>query len=393
MRRRWQVSTAWLEHPVVRELLDRLIDYTDDIPTSERSRAVGFRVTADTVPALFSPAAPGDDDYIWCLIEKLKENGWIDIRLAKVRPGIPSWERNPYVTLVADSERAVRTILGREERRVSEYERWRTALEAVKHRFPGSVERLGSQPLRVPGKTPEQIVERLSGILDLARGESLYLREASARLFWGLSKLLDNRGEAIAALLGVPTCPFPEKPILLHVRLPSLPPDGVLFIENETVFASACERPSPVTQSLFLVYAAGFKTAAKRMCLPRGAAPYFYGLRHNDDLIQAYMAWLRGEAQLSVHFWGDLDYSGMAILKALRDGFPQMMAWQPGYLPMVDRLRRGEGHSPEAADKEGQIDPVKTGCGYADLVLLPEIRDTGLFLDQEYVIRDVILEM
>jgi hypothetical protein len=384
---------AWLEHPVVREILNRLIDYTDAIPTSERSRAVGFRATADTVPALFSPAAPGDDDYIWGLIEKLKEHGWIDIRLAKARPGIPSWERNPYITLVADSERAVRAVLGREERKVSEHERWRAALEAVKHRFPGSIERLGSQPLRVPGKTPEQVVERLSGTLDLARGESLYLREASARLFWGLSKLLDNRGEAIAALLGVPICPFPEKPVLLHVRLPPSPPDGVLFIENETVFASACERPSPVTQSLLLVYAAGFKTAAKRMRLPGGAASYFYGQRYNDDWIPTYMAWLRGEVHLPVHFWGDLDYSGMAILKALRDGFPQMTAWQLGYQSLVDHLQQGEGHSPEAADKEGQIDPVKTGCGYADLVLLPEIRASGLFLDQEYVIREVLLEV
>jgi len=384
---------AWLEHPVVLEILNRLINFTDNIPASERSRAVGIRVTADTVPALFSPTAPGEDDYIWGLIEKLKENGWIDIRLAKARPGIPPWERNPYITMVTSSERAVRTVLGREERRVSEYEHWRTVLEAVKHRFPGSIERLGSQPLRVPGKTPEQVVERLGGILDLARGESLYLREASARLFWGLSKLLDNRGEAIAALLGVPNGPFPEKPVLLHVRLPPSPPDGVLFIENETVFASACERPSPVTQSLLLVYAAGFKTAAKRMRLPGGAASYFYGQRHNDDLIQTYMVWLHGEVHLPVHFWGDLDYSGMAILKALRDGFPQMTAWQPGYKPMVDHLRRGEGHSPEAADKEGQIDPGSTGCGYADLVLLPAIRDTGLFLDQEYVVRDVISEM
>lgn len=379
------MNEAWLEHPVVRSVLDRLIDRIDYKSLSERTRAPGFRVTAESIPELFSPSAPGEDDYVWGLIENLRDRGYVEIRLERRRAGVPPWEGEPYLRLKPAAEDDVRKVLGRTERVPSEYERWRAALAKIASHFDGSVERLSAQPLHVPGKTPEEVAQRLIDVPALARGNSLYLREASARLFWGLSKLLDNRGDAIAELLGKPACPFPEKPVSLHVHLPAVVPDGVLFVENETAFAALCKRRPLTIRSLVLVYAAGFKTAAKRMRLPGGAVCYFYEPRGNSDWVEMFQDWLRGESRLMAYWWGDLDYSGMGILKALREGFPDITAWQPGYAPMMDAVRNGVGHPPDAADKEGQSDPVMTGCSYADTELLPLIRSSGLFLDQEYV--------
>lgn len=382
------MNEAWLEHPVVRSVLDRLIDRIDSKPLSERSRAPGFRITAESIPELFSAPAPGEDDFAWSLIEKLRDRGYLEIRSGRSRPGTPPWELEPYLRLNPAAEAEVRSVLGRTERAPSEYERWREALSKIAPHFQGSVERFAAQPLHVPGRTPEEVAQRLIELPTLARGRSFYLREASARLFWGLSKLLDNRADAIAALLGESICPFPEKPVSLHIQFPAGSADGVLFVENETAFAALCERRVSATRSLVLVYAAGFKTAAKRMRLPGGAICYFREAHGNGNGLTIFQAWLRGDSRLPSYWWGDLDYSGMGILKALREGFADLTAWGPGYARMVEAVRQGFGHPPVAGDKEGQSDPERTGCVYADTELLPLIRSSGLFLDQEYVVWD-----
>lgn len=82
---------------------------------------------------------------------------------------------------------------------------------------------------------------------------------------------------------------------------------------------------------------------------------------------------------------GDLDYAGMRILAALRDVFDGLAAWQPGYEPMLERLRKNEGHAPDEAGKAGQGVLEATGCHYADTQLLPSLKVSGTFVDQEVV--------
>jgi hypothetical protein len=84
-----------------------------------------------------------------------------------------------------------------------------------------------------------------------------------------------------------------------------------------------------------------------------------------------------------VYFWGDLDYSGMTILASLRSTFPSAQAWRPGYDPMLARLKNGDGHSPAESGKERQRVIEATGCVYADDHLIPALRATERFLDQE----------
>lgn len=97
------------------------------------------------------------------------------------------------------------------------------------------------------------------------------------------------------------------------------------------------------------------------------------------------MNWLiAGSETLPVWFWGDLDYSGMQIIKSLRNSFAELEAWQPGYQPMLQALLAGRGHAPDAAGKINQKPLEKTGSAYADQHLLPALAKTEKFLDQEF---------
>lgn len=85
-----------------------------------------------------------------------------------------------------------------------------------------------------------------------------------------------------------------------------------------------------------------------------------------------------------VYFWGDLDFAGMRILAAMRSTFPRLAAWDPGYALMLQELRAGRGHSPDAAENAGQSHIQKTGCLYADQHLIPALKTQGRFVDQEF---------
>jgi hypothetical protein len=117
---------------------------------------------------------------------------------------------------------------------------------------------------------------------------------------------------------------------------------------------------------------------------PTGASVYFAAHGSLDEKQTAkFLGWLRAGMKLPSWFWGDLDYSGMRIIAALRGVFEGLSAWEPGYQPMLERLRGGDGHTPDEAGKGKQTPIEFTGCGYVDSYLLPEIRNMNRFLDQE----------
>lgn len=376
------MSEAWLKHQVIQAILNRLIDYLDRTPIAERSRPPGFRISADTIPELFTPLAPGEDSYVWGLIKKLEELDWVRLKIGRVRPGIAEYEGQPYLSFNIEKEREVRALLERTEPFVSYTERWRDALTKVDRCFPGSIGRFARQPIRIPGREPEEIVAQLSNLPRL-EASGLYLREVSAQLFWGLSKILDSREEAIAELFGVPVCPFAERPVIVHTHIESTP-NGILFIENETAYATACRQGYSTRHSLALVFASGFKSTALRLRAPDGSTVYF---SEQSIAVARAASWflscLRGEQETDVFFWGDLDFAGMSILKLLRELFPRTRAWRQGYQPMLEILQDGGGHTSLEAAKQGQKDPGRTGCKYADTELLPKMREAGRFVDQE----------
>ena len=87
---------------------------------------------------------------------------------------------------------------------------------------------------------------------------------------------------------------------------------------------------------------------------------------------------------------GPHDWSGMGILRALRNVFADARAWEPGYALLLQSLREVQGHAPLESDKQGPAPLNTTGCPYADNVLIPELRVTGRFVDQEVVSLETI---
>ena len=199
------------------------------------------------------------------------------------------------------------------------------------------------------------------------------------RVFWGLSKLLDGRADVVAALIDADECPFPEQPIMLNVHLGDRP-NSFLFVENHVSFERLKQRADLL--GMALIFSSGFRAAAVRLRKAGGCSVY-YTRASEQEAIPAFEEALFSPLDFPVFFWGDLDYSGMAILASLRSIFPSAQAWQPGYAPMLARLLRRDGHSPLESGKERQRAVEFTGCPYADGNLISTLKSSGQFVDQE----------
>jgi hypothetical protein len=189
--------------------------------------------------------------------------------------------------------------------------------------------------------------------------------------------VLDERGDLIAALF--PQLQIRDRPIVVAVYLPERI-DGVLFIENQDNYSAAIDGEPPASRNHAIVYLAGFRSTALRIRGRQGARLHFAG--PGSDRRGAFEQWWFESAELTTHlfFWGDLDFAGMQMLKSLRQRFGDVQAWRPGYEPMLaDLAAAGGGVRPLGS---GQVDPVTTGCYFADTVLLPAVRAQGAW-DQE----------
>lgn len=370
----------WLESPEVLQLLGLLVDRLDAADL-RGTRPQSVALTEKSWPALYTAAFESRKEALWEQLGEMCRLGWIQIKpdgAARARSG---YDQSPRVTVV--DEAALRAAAGRPERVKSPVERWR---EAVAQGLTASDEvkrAVGDYCIDTPDHTMAEVVEQLNLLPSLA-SKPMLLREVSAQLFWGMSKVLDKRQGLVAAILGLDECPFLESPIQLQVHLPPAGYREVLFIENLMSFERALRSTSGAFDGLALVYASGFKGSAQRLRSPEGCS-LFYGRTGalGGGIKDAFEAWLFGRGVAPVYFWGDLDYAGMRILAALRSNFPSLAAWEPGYAPMLSVLLAGQGHSPEAADKQGQRPLAATGCAFADAHLIPALAMTGRYVDQE----------
>ncbi|MDP3333812.1 MAG: DUF2220 family protein [Methylococcaceae bacterium] len=370
----------WLQQPEILKLLNLLIDKLDNAQLQGRGAIRSLKLDSRTFPALFNAVFETDKENYWSQLQALQDMGWLRIKTDKAQAGKAGYELNPRLEIT--DEAALRKATARPEPIKSAQQLWRDAVSVL---LNVNDDTIANQKLEIPGKTAEEIVGRLNLLPTLA-DEPLLLREVSARLFWGHSKVLDNRQPLIAAILNVEECPFPEAPIQLQVFLPPGDFDGVLFIENLVSFEQATRDTSGRFAELALVFASGFKGAAKRLRSTTGASVYFasYGNLACASS-KRFLSWLFSDSEsVSVWFWGDLDYSGMQILKSLRNSFNRLEAWQPGYQPMLAALLAGHGHAPEEAGKTNQKPVDSTGSSYADQQLLPALFKTCKFLDQEF---------
>lgn len=371
----------WLKSPAIQSLLNKLVDRLDSAEARGSASTQSITLNSSTWPTLYQAPLESDKEYLWEQILVLVNEGWLQVTPPAAR-SVAGYDLQPRVK-VLDIE-VVRQATGRQERPRTAAERWREAID-VHLEAPAEIKKAaGDYCIDMPDRGMAEVVAKLNTLKSLA-GTPLLLREVSSRLFWGMSKVLDNRTGLVAALLGMDECPFPESPIQLQVYLPQGGFNAVLFIENQMSFEQATRSSNPAFAKLALVYASGFKASAARLRNPEAVSLYFsHKGELGGDRVDYFSSWLFSKnISMPVWFWGDLDWSGMRILVAMRNNFSAMQAWQPGYDQMLQSLLDGHGHSPEAADKRGQRPLDTVECPYADGQLLVALKSLGKFVDQE----------
>lgn len=372
---------AWVGSAPVQELLNALVDRLDSAQTRGSANAQTAILSKTLWPSFYSQPFESDREALWHQARELAKLGLIALTPERAAHATAGYDMSPRIGM-PDPAR-MRAAVGRLERVKSAGELWREAVHAHLEGDDSAKKVVSGYYIDLEGHSPASIVQRINELHREARTPGLLLREVSSRLFWGMSKILDERERLVAAVLGLDDCPFPASPIQLQVKLPQGQAVGVLFVENAMSFEKAARSTSLEYRGLALVFASGFKASATRLRSAEGAS-LFYSRRGcmAPAEVAAFEQWLFQCNQLPVWFWGDLDWSGMRILTTLRASFGDVEAWQPGYEPMRKCLVAGGGHRPEAADKRGQRPIVSTGCSYADGQLLPLIDRLG-FVDQE----------
>jgi hypothetical protein len=353
-----------------------------------------LRLDAHELPELHGQVDADVVRRVEMLLRELAGTGWVRLDLGPARAFAGFADRNPRLALV-DFD-----ALARWAGHQPLADRWQHRLVAhLQRQWPDDgdgtgqalVDYLGRNPLPALATVPaDEAMRCLYALRELCRsGVAMPLREASARVFHGHSKVLDARDELLR-LMGASRGQFWEVPVQLLVDVPPAIEEA-LFVENLVTFERMADTRRPAWRHSLLVYAAGFKGSARRLRHREGCRVYLRA-GHGDALalephasagLAAVGDWLFDRAEMPVRFFGDFDFAGMQILASLREVFPDAGAWQPGYSELSGIVASGGGHAPEAANKGGQVDPGRTGCPYADEVLLEQLRAFGRFVDQE----------
>lgn len=380
-----------LSSPLAGRILRKAIDLLDKLAPEARKRAPSIALDSGTAPEIFLADSSADRELAWHVLEVLEAEGVGTIRFGLARRHGAREDRKPRfeIVLSAGNEERLRAFFGRARPGPSYGQQWRVLVGASTLSAAAKVG-LAESPIAVEGRSAAEVLDRLLSVRQLDRAAStLFLREVSSRAFWGNSKVLDGRGDLLAALCDRDECPFQEQPVHLTVYLRHRFTQ-ILFIENKTTFERCIIATGGVSagslplDGVALVFASGFVGSARRLRMPGGSRIFF----NLDDvghagLIDEFTSAFYSSDDVATAFWGDLDYAGMTILSRLRTIFPSATAWQPGYGVMLAQLEAGEGHLPEEARKSGQRPLVSTGCAFADDVLLPALAKYGRFVDQE----------
>lgn len=379
-------APTWLrDEPEIQALLGAALDRFDQQSSEERTRAI-FLPAQKHLASLSKMDEAAD--HTWSLIRDLARAGVLSIRTAKRSDLDPEWH-NAKIAFAPQSESALREWLGRPAV-PSKMVRWREAVQEHAHLFVSDgrrsggrhsgLELLASRRIAVPGRSDSQVVAALARLAHVRRPATL--RQLSTLAFWGDSKVLDERGDLIAALF--PALQVRERPIVVAVNIPERV-EGVLFIENQDNYSAAIDGELPAGRALASIYLAGFRGTAARIRSRQGVRLHFAG-PGIDQRAQFEGWWFDDQPFVQqCYFWGDLDFAGMQMLKSLRQRFGDVRAWKPGYEPMLTALRAAGGGGQLLESRAGQVDPEATGCDFADCVLLPAIREHGCW-DQESMV-------
>lgn len=379
------IKPHWLEdNPLIQRLLHRFVD------KCERPHAIKFQesINANKTPELFDFNTP-EKELLWSIIDlelRLKHKIIKRIQYRRVALNAEKYDK-AIIYFDRSSEELVRTWLHRPAQQSYRLQ-WHEALKNHPQFKTTSL----SQAIEIKGFSANDVlggfaqIETELNTLNQA-SEKISLRGLSARCFWGDSKFLDHRRDLVGSVFELSSTIIEPRALMLSVYVPD-DLQELIFVENFDSFLSTVNaiKKTHLNTTTAVVYSAGYRGSAH---LIRGAGQsQFVTINSTNELAyQKFQDWWfqRIEADVKTHFWGDFDNEGMAILKALRNNFPNTSAWKVGYELLLEYYAKGLGHTPAQANKQGQKEVALSMCAYADSVLIPTLIDTKRFIDQEAV--------
>lgn len=375
----------WLEdNPLIQRLLHRFID------KCERPSAIKFQesINVNRTPELFDFDNP-EREFLWPIIDlelRLKHKIIERIQYRRVALNAEKYDK-AIIYFDRNSEELVRTWLQRPAQQ-SYKSQWHEALKTHPQFKATSL----SQAIEIKDFSANDIISGFAKIetelstLNQA-SEKISLRGLSARCFWGDSKFLDNRRDLIDSVFALSSTVIEPRTLMLSVYVPKQLRE-LIFVENFDSFLSTVKaiKKTLLKDTTAVVYSAGYRGSA-HLIRASGQSQFVTINSVNELAYQRFEDWWfqRSNSDVKTHFWGDFDYEGMGILKALRNNFPDTSAWKVGYELLLEYHDQGLGHAPEIANKQGQKQAELTMCGYADSVLIPKLIETKRFIDQEAI--------
>ncbi|UFH60387.1 Wadjet anti-phage system protein JetD domain-containing protein [Sulfurovum mangrovi] len=372
-----------LAHDINRELVGYFLTLLEKTPSTQRDKPLKLSMNPvsykQCLKKLYEPSEVNGEIAAEQNIRALAEAGVVSVEYRDKHNTFALYKRKAMLYFNVEFEALCREIL---DRKISHYKaQWQEAI-AVSHLAQNVKEvLLNTQPIELENKSAKNVIDRIENYLKLDRSNDL-VREASAFIFWGHSKILDNRPEFWDMLK------IEQQPIQILVSLKNENCKSILFIENKQTFESL-QRNESLSNRYILIYLSGFMGTASRLIDRKYRsfyinAPGGIGIS-NEDL----HAIFDHQSEFHYYFWGDLDYEGINIYLALKKLFSSVVLWEPGYGKMIQMLSVSNGHTASAAKKTNQQKPGKTFERYIDDLLIPQMEEKGFF-DQEGILFDSV---
>ncbi|WP_158527221.1 Wadjet anti-phage system protein JetD domain-containing protein [Pelagibaculum spongiae] len=380
----------------IEKYLSRQLDRLDRQPIEERTNRLAEKIRERNFPTLFGNGDSDEMDSLWESIEDMALAGVVELQKMRrhvgVEVGVGSdpWN-NASLEFLPEAEDRVRIWLNRPQQTAEEMA-WQLAVNLQKDAFGKQIEWWRRNVDSVAGQQEAEVVARWRQ-LAIHLPSNLTLRQLSAKYFFGDSKWLETREQALHKLPGLIS--YAPRKLILQVHLPKTF-NGILIVENQDTFLYLQQLDHPIINQLALVNSGGFRSNSDR-ALNRQALHFYYSENSRSNHQSFEQAWFASgnhqqtqiqqpSNKLPVWYWGDLDWAGMSILSGLQKSFHHIDAWQPGYQPMAQMLEQGDGHVPEQAAKQNQPVITHTNCKYADDYLILLMLKHKRFVDQECVL-------
>jgi hypothetical protein len=325
----------------------------------------------DYLKPLYSPAYINEEVEFEESINLCIKYGILDCEYKDKKITFPLYKRKANLIFNKENEIIFRKFLNME---ISNYlEQWYASIKESNIDDSKKELLLNLSPIEYKGKSAKDIINRIELYLKENRKND-FVREVSAHIFYGHSKMLDNKQD-YWEIFGIRQSPIQ---ILIHNGTNTY---NVLFIENKQTFESL-KLKQKITDNYILVYLSGFMGTAARLKVKEHRAFYQSGLKTSEYNFHSIFD---EQESYKYFFWGDFDYEGLNIFLSLKKIFKKLEFWNLGYDNMIKMVKNNHGHSKHASKKERQRKPNEDEMNIVNNYYL-NIMDNHGFYDQEGIL-------